>query len=106
MLCSGMGISRLPDVEANKPAKKKFKRYPDSVFFISTARQCMVYMHERGPGRSGKMLRAAAFVCCDRPHQQFAFVSTGERANRRTRHGVPRSLGSLQCAYKIHIVFH
>ena len=31
------GISRLPDVEGDKPAKKKFKRYPIGYFHIDIA---------------------------------------------------------------------
>src|SRR4029077_12670239 len=31
------GISRLPDVEADKPAKKKFKSYPIGYFHIDVA---------------------------------------------------------------------
>lgn len=31
------GISRLPDVEGDKPAKKRFKTYPIGVFHIDTA---------------------------------------------------------------------
>lgn len=47
------GISRLPDVEDDKPKRQKFKRYPIGFFHIL----CLgvhVCMHERGHCRGSK----------------------------------------------------
>ena len=63
------GISRLPDVEGDKPAKKKFKAYPIGFFHIDIAE---VRTEE------GKLY---LFVAIDRT-SKFAFVPAGRR-----RHG-------------------
>ena len=84
------GISRLPDVEGDKPAKKKFKTYPIGFFHIDIAE-----------------LRTAAgklylFVAIDRT-SKFAFVQLFEPATRVTASAF---LGALVAAvpYKIHTV--
>jgi hypothetical protein len=65
------GIGRLPDVEGDKPAKKKFKTYPIGFFHIDIAE---VQTAE------GKLY---LFVAIDRT-SKFAFVQAVERANRVT----------------------
>lgn len=64
------GISRLPDVDGNKPAKKKFKTYPIGYFHVDIAE---VRTEE------GKMY---LFVGIDRT-SKFTFVELHERATRR-----------------------
>jgi len=63
------GISRLPDVEGDKPAKKKFKRYPIGYFHIDIAE---VRTEE------GKLY---LFVAIDRT-SKFAFVQLVEKAGK------------------------
>ena len=65
------GIGRLPDVEGDKPAKKKFKRYPIGYFHIDIAE---VQTAE------GKLY---LFVAIDRT-SKFAFVQLLKKANRAT----------------------
>ena len=65
------GRSRLPDVEGDKPAKKRFKSYPIGVFHIDIAQ---VQTAE------GKL---HLFVAIDRT-SKFAFVQLVESANRVT----------------------
>ena len=65
------GISRLPDVDGNKPAKKKFKRYPIGYFHIDIAEVRTA---------DGKL---HMFVAIDRT-SKFAFVQLMEKANRVT----------------------
>ncbi len=65
------GISRLPDVEGDKPAKKKFKSYPIGYFHIDIAE---VQTAE------GKLY---LFVAIDRT-SKFAFVQLVEKATRVT----------------------
>ena len=66
------GISRLPDVEGDKPAKKKFKSYPIGYFHIDIAE---VQTAE------GKLY---LFVAIDRT-SKFAFVQLVKKANRDHR---------------------
>jgi hypothetical protein len=61
------GISRLPEVEGDKPAKKKFKRYPIGYFHIDIAE---VQTAE------GKL---CLFVAIDRT-SKFAYVELHRRA--------------------------
>ena len=61
------GIGRLPDVEGDKPAKKKFKSYPIGYFHIDIAE----VRTDRG--------QAALFVAIDRT-SKFAFVELHEKA--------------------------
>jgi hypothetical protein len=63
------GISRLPEVEGDKPAKKKFKKYPIGYFHIDIAE---VQTEE------GKLY---LFVAIDRT-SKFAYAELHERATR------------------------
>src|SRR5512134_3837025 len=84
------GISRLPDVEGDKPAKKKFKAYPIGFFHIDIAE---VQTAE------GKL---HLFVAIDRT-SKFAFVQLVEKANRVTASDFLVALiGAVP--YKIHTV--
>jgi transposase InsO family protein len=65
------GISRLPDVMGDKPAKKKFKRYPIGYFHIDIAEVRTA---------EGKLY---LFVAIDRT-SKFAFAQLVERANTKT----------------------
>jgi transposase-like protein len=65
------GIGRLPDVEGDKPARRKFKSYPIGFFHIDIAE---VQTAE------GKLY---LFVAIDRT-SKFAFVPLVEAANRDT----------------------
>ncbi len=64
------GISRLPDMEGNKPAKKRFKVYPIGFFHMDVA--------EVRP-EEGKLY---LFVAIDRT-SKFALVELHEKATRR-----------------------
>lgn len=63
------GISRLPEIEGDKPAKKKFKRYPIGFFHIDIAEVRTA---------EGKLY---LFVAIDRT-SKFAFARLVEKANR------------------------
>ncbi len=65
------GIGRLPDIDGDKPPKKKFKPYPIGFFHIDIAE---VQTAE------GKLY---LFVAIDRT-SKFAFVQLVEKANRVT----------------------
>src|SRR3712207_2012077 len=65
------GISRLPEVQGDQPAKKRFKSYPVGFFHIDIAE---VQTAE------GKLY---LYVAIDRT-TKFAFVQLGEKANRVT----------------------
>lgn len=65
------GISRLPEVQGDKPAKKKFKRYPIGYFHIDIAELRTA---------EGKLY---LFIAIDRT-SKFAFVRLVERANTKT----------------------
>lgn len=84
------GIGRLPDVEGDKPAKKKFKSYPIGFFHIDIAE---VRTEE------GKL---HLFVAIDRT-SKFAFVELHEKATTRIS---AEFLGRLLKAvpYKVHTV--
>jgi transposase len=84
------GIGRLPDVEGDKPAKKKFKSYPIGYFHIDIAE---VQTAE------GKL---HLFVAIDRT-SKFAFVELHEKATTRISAGF---LGRLLKAVpdKVHTV--
>ncbi|MGO7668126.1 IS481 family transposase, partial [Rhizobium ruizarguesonis] len=60
------GIGRLPDVDGDKPAKKKFKSYPSGYFHIDNAEVRT---------EQGKLHR---FVAIDRT-SKFAFVELHEK---------------------------
>jgi transposase InsO family protein len=84
------GISRLPDVEADKPAKKKFKRYPIGYFHIDIAE---VRTQE------GKLY---LFVAIDRT-SKFAFVQLVEKAGKMAAAAFLRDLIKA-VPYAIHII--
>jgi transposase InsO family protein len=65
------GISRLPDVEGDKPSKKKFKQYPIGFFHIDIAEVRT---------KEGKLY---LFVAIDRT-SKFAFAQLHGQANRPT----------------------
>jgi transposase InsO family protein len=79
------GISRLPEVGGDKPAKKRFKRYPIGYFHIDSA--------------EGKL---NLFVAIDRT-SKFAFVRLEKRAGKMEAAQFLRDL--LQALpYRIHTV--
>ena len=84
------GISRLPEVEGDKPTKRKFKPYPIGCFHIDIAE---VRTEE------GKLY---LFVAIDRT-SKFAFVELHERATRRVAADFLRHLAAA-LPYKIHTV--
>ena len=84
------GISRLPDVEGDKPAKKKFKTYPIGYFHIDIAE---VRTEE------GKL---HLFVAIDRT-SKFAFVELHEKATTAVAAEFLRHLIAA-VPYKIHTV--
>ena len=73
------GISRLPDVGGNKPAKRKFKRYPIGYFHIDIAE---VHTAE------GKL---HLFLAIDRT-SKFAFAELHPRATRAIASQFPRNM--------------
>lgn len=83
-------ISRLPDIEGDKPAKKKFKSYPIGFFHIDIAE---VQTAE------GKLY---LFVAIDRT-SKFAFVQLVESANRVTASAFLEAVIAA-VPYKIHTV--
>jgi len=84
------GISRLPDIEGDKPTKKQFKSYPIGFFHIDIAE---VQTAE------GKLY---LFVAIDRT-SKFAFVQLVEAANRVTASAFLEALIAA-VPYKIHTV--
>lgn len=84
------GIGRLPDVDGDKPARKKFKTYPIGFFHIDIAEVQTV---------QGKLY---LFVAIDRT-SKFAFVQLVEKANRVTASAFLVALIAA-VPYKIHIV--
>src|SRR4028119_1058368 len=84
------GISRLPDVEGNKPTRRKFKSYPIGFFDIDIAE---VRTQE------GKLY---LYVAIDRT-SKFAFVQLVERANTVTSRAFLEALVAA-VPYKIEIV--
>jgi len=84
------GISRLPDVEGNRPARKKFKSYPIGYFHIDIAE----LRTEQG--------RLYLFVAMDRT-SKFAYVQLHEKATRQVAGDFLRALLAA-VPYKIHTV--
>ncbi|TDI63291.1 MAG: IS481 family transposase [Alphaproteobacteria bacterium] len=84
------GISRLPEVEGDKPAKKKFKRYPIGYFHIDIAE----VRTEQGKLR--------LFVAIDRT-SKFAYVELHERAGKMIAAQFLRNLIKM-LPYKIHTI--
>ena len=84
------GIGRLPDVEGDKPAKKKFKAYPIGYFHIDIAE----VRTEQG--------KLHMFVAIDRT-SKFAFVELHEKATTAvSREFLLRLIEAVP--YKIHTV--
>ena len=83
-------ISRLPDVEGDKPRRSKFKSYPIGFFHIDIAEV------RTGQGR------LYMFVAIDRT-SKFAFVELHEKATRRIAANFLRHLATA-LPYKIHTV--
>ena len=84
------GISRLPDIEGDKPAKKTFKAYPIGFFHIDIAEVQTA---------QGKLF---LFVAIDRT-SKFAFAKLAEKANRVTASAFLTALIAA-VPYKIHTV--
>jgi transposase InsO family protein len=84
------GISRLPEVEGDKPAKKTFKAYPIGFFHIDIAEVQTA---------QGKLF---LFVAIDRT-SKFAFAQLAEKANRVTASAFLTALIEA-VPYKIHTV--
>jgi transposase InsO family protein len=84
------GISRLPEVEGNKPDRKKFKAYPIGYFHVDIAE---VRTEE------GKLY---LFVAIDRT-SKFAFTHLVEKANRKTASAFLEALIEA-VPYNIHTV--
>ncbi|MGO7748316.1 DDE-type integrase/transposase/recombinase, partial [Rhizobium ruizarguesonis] len=84
------GIGRLPDVDGDKPAKKKFKSYPIGYFHIDIAE----VRTEQG--------KLHMFVAIDRT-SKFAFVELHEKATTTiSREFLLRLIAAVP--YKIHTV--
>jgi transposase InsO family protein len=84
------GISRLPDVEGDRPMRKKFKSYPIGYFHIDLAE----VRTEQG--------RLYLFVAIDRT-SKFVFVQLHEKATRRVAGDFLRAL--LEAVpYKVYTV--
>ena len=84
------GISRLPDVDGDKPKRKKFKRYPIGYFHIDIAELQTA---------EGKL---HLYVAIDRT-SKFAFVQLVDKANRKTASAFLEALVKA-VPYKINIV--
>ena len=84
------GISRLPDVDGDKPAKRKFKSYPIGYFHIDIAE----VRTEQG--------KLHLFVAIDRT-SKFAFVELHEKATTAVSTDFLRRLIAA-VPYKIHTV--
>jgi hypothetical protein len=84
------GIGRLPDVEGDKPQKKKFKNYPIGFFHIDVAE----VRTEQG--------KLHMFVAIDRT-SKFAFVELHERATTAVSANFLRRLLKA-VPYKVHTV--
>lgn len=84
------GISRLPEVTGDKPARKKFKAYPIGYFHIDIAE---VHTEEG---------RLHLFVAIDRT-SKFAFAQLHEKATRQVAADFLRALIAA-APYKVHTV--
>ena len=84
------GISRLPDVDGDKPKRSKFKPYPIGYFHIDIAQVSTA---------EGKLY---LFVAIDRT-SKFAFVQLHQKANRRIAADFLHALVAA-VPYTIHIV--
>jgi transposase InsO family protein len=84
------GVSRLPEIEGDKPARKKFKTYPIGYFHIDVAE---VHTEEG---------RLYLFVAIDRT-SKFAYAELHDKATRRTAANFLHSLVEA-VPYKIHTI--
>ncbi len=84
------GISRLPDVDGDKPLKRKFKRYPIGYFHVDIAEVRTA---------EGKL---HLFVAIDRT-SKFAFVHLADRANTMTARAFLDALIEA-VPYRIHTI--
>jgi transposase InsO family protein len=84
------GISRLPDVDGDKPVRKKFKAYPIGYFYVDLAE----VQTEQG--------KLYLLVAIDRT-SKFAFVELHEKATRRVAANFLRDLATA-VPYRIHTV--
>jgi hypothetical protein len=84
------GVSRLPEVEGDKPDKRQFKRYPLGYFHIDIAE----VRTEQG--------KLHLFVAIDRT-SKFAFAQLHEKATRRVAGDFLRALAAA-VPYRIHTV--
>ncbi len=84
------GITRLPEVEGDKPDKRKFKRYPLGYVHIDIAE----VRTEQG--------KLHLFMAIDRT-SQFAFAQLHEKATRRVAGDFLRALAAA-VPYRIHTV--
>jgi transposase InsO family protein len=84
------GISKLPDIEGDKPSKKKFKSYPIGYFHIDIAE---VHTQEG---------RLYLFVAIDRT-SKFVYVELHQRATRRIAEAFLKELIKT-VPYKIHTI--
>ncbi len=84
------GISRLPDVEGDKPKRQKFKRHPIGFFHIDIAEV---------RSEEGKLY---LFVAIDRT-SKFAVAQLVEKANRKTAWEFLEHLVEV-VPYKIHTI--
>ena len=84
------GISRLPDVDGDRPRRKKFKAYPIRL---------RSHRYRRGPHRSGRLY---LFVAIDRT-SKFAFVEVQEKATQPVAADFLNTLIQV-VPYKIHTV--
>ena len=84
------GVSRLPEIEGDKPAKKKFKTYPIGYFHIDVAE---VHTEEG---------RLYLFVAIDRT-SKFAYAELHDKATRRIAANFLHNLVEA-VPYKIHTI--
>ena len=84
------GISRLPEVDGDKPARKKFKAYPIGYFHVDLTE----VRTEQG--------KLYLLVAIDRT-SKFAFVELHEKATRRVAGDLLRHLATA-VPYRIHTV--
>lgn len=89
-VCSERGISRLPEIEGDEPAKKKFKQYPIGYFHIDIAEVCT------------KKGRLYLFVAINRT-SKFAYAELHTNQTRDTACQILRRLIEV-VPYHIHTI--
>lgn len=83
------GISRLPDVGGDKPAKKKFKRYPIGYFHIRCPPVVCDANDERGFGGGADSRRQASSLCGDRSNVEVRLRSACRESEQTYRFSIP-----------------